>query len=254
MHTILPPYAELHCISNFTFLRGASHPEELVMRAASLGYTSLAITDEASLAGVVRAHVEAKRHSLHLIIGSEIRLQCGLKMVVLAMDRDGYGNLSEWITLGRCRAPKGQYDLRREDIDEPGHLQNLPGCIALFLPERGTEPDKLKEQGLWIAGHFPQRAWITLELLLRLDDDVWREQLQALSQETGLPPTAAGDVLMHVRSRKPLQDTLSAIRLGKAIAECGLALQPNAASPCSRTPNSTCASACDLRKSIGQSF
>ena len=228
MHTILPPYAELHCVSNFTFLRGASHPEELVMRAASLGYTSLAITEEGSLAGVVRAHVEAERHSLHLIIGSEIRLQCGLKMVVLAMDRDGYGNLSEWITLGRCRAPKGQYDLRRDDLDLPGHLQSLPSCIALFLPERGMDHAILKEQAHWIADHFPQRAWITLELLLRLDDDAWREQLQALSQETGLPLTTAGDVHMHVRSRKPLQDTLTAIRLGKPVAKCGLALQPNA--------------------------
>ena len=97
----LPSYAELHCRSNFTFLHGASHPEELVERACDLGYSSLAITDECSLAGVVRAHVEAKKRGLHLIIGSEIKLACGTKLLFLARNKTGYGNLSELITLAR---------------------------------------------------------------------------------------------------------------------------------------------------------
>src|SRR4030081_2060714 len=100
-------YAELHCISNFTFLRGASHPEELVARAYELGYAALAITDECSLAGIVRAHVEAKKCSLPLIIGSEFRLDDGLRLVLLATDRESYGRLFAVLTQGRGRAQEG---------------------------------------------------------------------------------------------------------------------------------------------------
>ena len=107
MHSTLPAYAELHCVSNFTFLRGASHPEELVKRAAELGYSALAITDECSLAGVVRAHVAAKDCGLPLIVGAEVRLEDGPRLVLLAADREGYGNLSELITTGRRRGKKG---------------------------------------------------------------------------------------------------------------------------------------------------
>jgi error-prone DNA polymerase len=101
-----PDYAELHCLSNFSFLRGASHPEELVFRAGALGYRALAITDECSLAGVVRAHAEAKRVGLPLIIGSEFRLSCGMKLVLLATDCASYGQLSTLITLARRNADK----------------------------------------------------------------------------------------------------------------------------------------------------
>jgi error-prone DNA polymerase len=237
MSAILPAYAELHCLSNFTFLTGASHPEELVERAFNLGYASLAMTDECSLAGVVRAHVEAKKHGLHLILGSEMTLACGLKLVLLAMNREGYGNLAEWITLGRCRAPKGRYDVRRADIGAPltpgepsgpAHLRGLPDCIALFVPDHHAGDALLNAQAAWVAATFPQRAWIALELLHRLDDDCRLERLTALSQRHALPLVASGDVHMHVRSRKPLQDTLTAIRLGKPLNECGLALQANA--------------------------
>lgn len=232
MFNLLPPYAELHCISNFSFLRGASHPDELVERAFQLGYTSLAITDECSLAGVVRAHVEAKKHGLHLILGSEVKLACGLRMVVLATNRNGYGNLSEWITLGRRRAEKGSYLLQRSDLESKdaklAHLSQLPDCLALLLPERSVSDELLLEQSLWLAKTFPARAWIALELLHRLDDNQWQERLEQLAQTSGLSLVAAGDVHMHVRSRKPLQDVLTATRLGMPVAECGLALQSNA--------------------------
>ena len=105
----LPGYAELHCLSNFTFLRGASHPEELVKQAAALGYAALAITDECSVAGVVRAHVAAKDSVLKLIIGSEFQLTDGPRLIMLATDRAGYGQLCEIITRGRRAAPKGKY-------------------------------------------------------------------------------------------------------------------------------------------------
>lgn len=107
----VPGYAELHCISNFTFLRGASHPAELVERAAALGYAALAITDECSVAGVVRAHVAARKLGLKLIVGTELRLDDGLRLVLLAASRDGYGGICQLITRGRRAAPKGSYRL-----------------------------------------------------------------------------------------------------------------------------------------------
>src|SRR2546430_17292165 len=123
------PYAELHCISNFTFLRGASHPEELVARAQELGYAALAITDECSLAGIVRAHIEAKKYGLPLIIGSEFRLDDGLRLVLLATDRRSYRRLSPPITPGRRRAGKGSY--RPAPADLGGGVDR---CLGLWVP------------------------------------------------------------------------------------------------------------------------
>ncbi|MEB0133858.1 error-prone DNA polymerase [Actimicrobium sp. CCC2.4] len=223
----LPPYAELHCLSNYTFLRGASHPEELIERAAGLGYAALAITDECSLAGVVRAHIEAKKHGLALLIGTEVTLRCGMKLLLLATNRHGYGNLSQLITNGRRRADKGCYQLSIDDFVTP-ELAGLADCLAILLPERAHGDDQRQQQAQWLAHVFEARAWIAVELLHRLDDDVWLQRLAMLSQQTGLPLVASGDVHMHLRSRKPLQDTVTAIRLGKPIAECGLALHPNA--------------------------
>ena len=107
MTSALPGYAELHCVSNFSFLRGASHAEELVVRAAELGYAALAITDECSLAGIVRAHVATKEVGLKLLVGSEFLLADGPRLVLIARNRDGYGNLAALITLGRRRASPG---------------------------------------------------------------------------------------------------------------------------------------------------
>src|SRR5579864_8577290 len=126
----LPAYAELHCISNFTFLRGASHPQELVERASSLGYSALAITDECSVAGVVRAHMAAKLLKMKLLVGAEFRLQCGLKFVALAIDRHGYGRLCRLITRGRRATVKGKYTLTREDVKASG----LEQCFLLWIP------------------------------------------------------------------------------------------------------------------------
>src|SRR5512142_3387586 len=113
-------YAELHCLSNFTFLRGASHPHELIEQADALGYHALALTDECSVAGVVRAHMAAKCRPLQLIVGAEFRLSCGLKLVALAIDRLGYGQLCRLITRGRRAAVKGHYILTRADLEALG--------------------------------------------------------------------------------------------------------------------------------------
>jgi error-prone DNA polymerase len=234
----LPAYAELHCCSNFSFLHGASHPEELVQRAAQLGYSALALTDECSLAGVVRAHGEAQRLNLHLLIGSEIRLQLPdtaaphARLVLLAQTRRGYGNLSHWITVARRRAAKGHYIAHPGDVEgrvpDAPTLAGLPDCLALLLPEASQPFETVFAHAMWLKTWFQDRAAIALELLLRPGDDALRETVQQVADYTGLPITAAGDVLMHVRSRKPLQDVLSATRLKQPVAACGLQLQPNA--------------------------
>ena len=212
------PYAELHCISNFTFLRGASHPEELVLRAQELGYAALAITDECSLAGVVRAHVEAKQSKLPLIIGSEFRLDDGLRFVLLATDRASYGNLSALITRGRRNAVKGSYRLTRADLAD-----GVTGCLALWLPGRSPDVDEAR----WLSVRFPGALWIAAERLLDADDAVRCRKLIAIADLTGLPLVAAGDVHMHERERRALQDTLTAIRLKTSVAQAGYALHPN---------------------------
>ncbi|MCB1738431.1 MAG: PHP domain-containing protein, partial [Gammaproteobacteria bacterium] len=211
-------YVELHCLSNLSFLRGASHPEELVTRAAELGYAGLAITDECSVSGVVRAHEEARERGLQLIVGTELRTDERLRIVVLARDRLGYGHLSELISHARRAANKGEYTLDRNA------LIGLRHCLLLWLPE--IQPDIAT--GEWLAARFAGRCWIAVELLGGPDDQARLYQLQTLGRQLGLPCVAAGDVHMHVAQRQPLQDTLTAIRLNTALADCGYALFPNA--------------------------
>ncbi|HEY8606518.1 MAG TPA: error-prone DNA polymerase [Noviherbaspirillum sp.] len=233
----LPAYAELQCMTNFSFLRGASHGEELAARAAQLGYAALGITDECSLAGVVRAHVEAKKIGLHLIVGSQFQLveedgTPAFSLILLACNREGYGNLCELITLGRTRAEKGSYRLLPADIEAPpedlAHLRGMPHCLAILTPAHGIDAGRLSSQATWLRDVFPERAWIAMTLLLRAGDDHHRATIERVAHAQGLPVVATGDVCMHVRSRKPLQDALTAVRLGQPIAECGYALAPNA--------------------------
>ena len=230
-------YAELQCASNFSFLRGASHPEELVARAAHLGYAALAITDECSLAGVVRAHGEAKRQGLPLVIGSWFRLGGeeggpGFSLVALAGDREGYGNLCELITLARTRAGKGAYLLLPSDLATPApphdHLRGLPGCFLILAPDYDPDPAVLDRQAAWMAATFGERASMALTLLHRGRDARHHATVRQAALAHGLPLAATGDVLMHLRSRKPLQDTLTAIRLGQPLAACGYGLESNA--------------------------
>ena len=213
-----PAYAELHCVSNFTFLRGASHPEELVVRAAALGYRALAITDECSVAGIVRAHVAARDLDIKLIVGSEFRLACGLRFVLLAANRDGYGRLCRLITRGRRAAEKGAYRLTRADIAD-----GLDDCFAIWLPGDAMNPDDAR----WLAARFPARCWIAVELLKDGSDRSRLASLTALGRELGMLTVACGDVHMHARGRRALQDTLTAIRLRSSVDRVGDHLHPN---------------------------
>ena len=213
------PYAELHCLTNFTFLRGASHPHEMVGQAVELGYEALAITDECSVAGVVRAHVAAKGQQLKLIIGSELRLTCGMKLVVLATDRRGYGRLCRLITRGRRAAQKGEYSLTRADLEENG----LEHCLILWLPGQPFSA----EEARWLKERLPDRLWIAVELFREGKDREHLEALQGIGRDMGLPLVASGDVHMHVRARRRLQDAVTAIRHNVPIREAGRKLYPN---------------------------
>ncbi len=237
----LPEYAELFCLSNFTFLQGASHAEELVARAVKLAYSALAVTDECSLAGVVRAHDEAKKQGLPLLIGTHFKLiqqptqqnsEASMTLIALAQNREGYGNLCELITLARTRTTKGTYLLTQQDFTQPPpalvHLRGLPDCLLILVPDYPASIETLSQQAAWLTETFPQRAWLGLTLLTRAMDHLHQSSINAIAHQYQLPVVATGHVCMHVRSRKPLQDTLTAIRLGKAIADCGYDLAPNA--------------------------
>lgn len=233
----LPEYAELFCLSNFTFLHGASHAQELVERAVKLAYTALAVTDECSLAGVVRAHEEAKKHGFPLLIGSHFKLtqegsDTSMTLIAIAQNREGYGNLSELITMARTRTIKGRYLLTQQDFTAPPqtyqHLRGLPNCLLILLPNYPADVAALSGQAAWMKQTFANRSWLGLSLLIRAMDDAHQRAITSVAQRYQLPVVATGHVCMHVRSRKPLQDTLTAIRLGKSIAECGYELAPNA--------------------------
>ncbi|MEM7764723.1 MAG: error-prone DNA polymerase [Pseudomonadota bacterium] len=220
-------YAELHALSNFTFLRGASHPEEMVAQAAHLGYDAIAITDECSLSGIVRAHTAARDHDIKLICGAEFVLQDGPVLTVLANNREGYAGLCRLITMARCAASKGSYTIDSEALltltgsTEGANLKHCsvlwsPGNDFAFAPQMQDLRDALRGQ-LWIAAEvFPDGMH-----RLRF------EALRRLSARTGLPLVASGDVHMHVRARRALQDTLTAIRLGTTVHEAGYALHAN---------------------------
>ncbi len=219
-------YAELHCLSNFSFLRGASHPAELVATAAELGYVGLALTDECSVAGVVRAHGAAKKSGLKLVVGSEIELADGLEVVVLAVDRKSYGALCRLISRARRATEKGSYLASREDLAD---CLADSRCVILWVPdEHRAERAALHADGGWLAERFGDRVWLAAELLRGGNDRRLLAEWRAAGRELGLPLVAAGNVLMHTRERRMLQDTLTAIRLKTPLDKLGFALAPNA--------------------------
>lgn len=222
----LPFYAELRCVSNFTFLVGASWPDELVERAKELGYSAIAITDECTLAGVVRAHVAAKKEGLQLLVGSQFKVRAALPftMVILAQNLDGYGNLCQFITRLRRTAEKGTYLLERSTIEGDA----LADCLVMVTPDRTGTDEQLEELGRWTLTHFIGRTWIGVDLNRRIDDELWLHRMRELSALTAIPLVAMGDVHMHRRSRKPLQDVMTATRVGRPLTECGYELQRSA--------------------------
>jgi error-prone DNA polymerase len=211
-------YAELHCLSDFSFQRGASSARELFERANDCGYTALAITDECSLAGIVRAWEASRDTKVPLIVGTEIQLADGPKLVLLAENKQGYVSLCRLITRGRRASEKGEYRLTRADMAE-----GAPGTLVLWIPDR--EPNH--EHGAWVKHTFGDRAWLAVELHRDGDDAARLAQLEALGEALQLPRVASGDVHMHIRRCLPLQHTMTAIRHHLTIAEAGAVLFRN---------------------------
>lgn len=211
-------YAELHALSNFSFRRAASHPAELVRTARALGYRALALTDECSMAGLVRAWEAAREQQLHLISGSEFVTIDGLKVVLLAPDQRGYSRICRLITEARRSAPKGEYRLDRTMLESC-----LNDVLTIWCPD--TPPSAADAE--WLAARARGRLWIACTRRLQSGENAAMTQLRQVAKRFGLPITACGDVRMHRRSRRALLDVLTALRLGKPVAECGLALAAN---------------------------
>ena len=220
-----PAYAELHCLSDFSFLRGAASAEELFERAARCGYEALAVTDECSLAGIVRARDAAEITGIHLVVGAEFRLDDGLRLVLLVEDRAGYSQLCRLITVARRAASKGKYRVTRADVEVQAFDAGSTGLFALWLP--GATPDPGEGEGAWLRSVFGQRAHLAVELHREQDDAARLRQLLALAEELELVPVAAGDVHMATRRQRVLQDTVTAIHHGLPLAECGVHLFRN---------------------------
>src|SRR5450830_1558112 len=166
---VLPDYAELQVFSHYTFLRGASAPEQLVARAAKLGYAAIAITDECTLAGVVKAHIAAKELGIHLVIGSQMTVtpedgSAPFVLIILATNKNGYGNLSELITVARTRSEKGTYLVLPRDIAMPVgdlvHLRCLPDCQFILAPKYNASYEEVERQAAWLIQCVPGRAHI----------------------------------------------------------------------------------------------
>lgn len=218
-----PSFAELHCLSNFTFQRGASTLRQLFERAHALGYQALAITDECTMAGAVRAWQASKEFGLRFICGTELQIEQGPKLVLLAESLAGYQAICGLITTGRRNSTKGNYRLTREDFD-----RNLKGVLALWVPSvsAGIQDTTLFD-GHWLAGLFNDRLWISVGLHFDTDDASKMRHLKQLGEALGLPLVAAGDVHMHSRGRRALQDTLTAIRNHKTVFTAGQHLFQN---------------------------
>jgi error-prone DNA polymerase len=226
-HDAAADYAELHCLSNFSFLQGASHPFELAERAAALGYRALALTDECSLAGIVRAHARARELGLKLIVGASFTLEDGLTFVLLAATRRGYTDLCRLITRGRRAARKGSYRLTRADLLDcvKPAVDAPPDSLLLWRPVRADAA--AEADGRWLAAHWPGAVWLGVSVLRGAADARHRGRLAGLASRLGLPVVACGGVLMHDPARRALQDVLTAIRHRVPLAEAGWRLQAN---------------------------
>ena len=207
-------YAELHCLSNFSFLRSTSHPAELVFQAHKLGYKAIAITDECSLAGIVKAYAAAEQCGMELIVGSEFLLEEGFTVVSLVTNRTAYSELSGLITLARRRAEKGSYQIRLSDLEH-----NLKNNVLIWKPTHGDIHNN--EYATVLKNVFPNRLWIGITNLLRGDESERYDTLYDLAVHWQIPMVACGDVQLHCPSRKLLHDALTAIHHNTSIAELG---------------------------------
>lgn len=219
-------YAELQVLSNFSFLEGGSHAEELVARAAELGLSAIGLADRNTLSGVVRAHVAAKARGLKLLVGARLDLEDGPSLIFYPKDRAAYGRLSRLLTLGKGRAEKGACHLYLQDV-----YAHAEGQVIIVLPPPVWDDAfeaQLEEMAAQLRALQGEPAFLALSYLYRGNDKARLAALSALGARCGLRLLATNDVLYHVPERRPLADVLAAIRLGSTVAKAGLRLEGNA--------------------------
>jgi error-prone DNA polymerase len=218
-------YVPLWCKSNFSFLEGASHPDELVEQTKSLGLSCLALTDRDGVYGIVRGHMKAQELGVHLVIGSQVSVDDGSMIILLAEDRTGYANLCRLLSAGRLRSEKGESLVSWDEICRYGG-----GLIALWggdqsLATGETDPDK-------VAGNlheaFSDRLYCMVTRHWNEHEVAQETRLRERVKRYGLPLVAATEVLYHNPARRPVQDVLTAIRYSLPLASCGTKLKPNA--------------------------
>ena len=224
-------YAELQVTTNYGFLRGASHPEELAETAAALGHAAIAVTDSNTLAGVVRAHSAAKKAGIRAVVGCRLDLDDGLSVLVYPTGRAAYGHLARLLTLGKRRAPKGECHLTRADLFLHGDGQIVVALppVDVDTPLKALDADAPFARDLGVlAERFGPACYLAAHVLYRGDDGQRLARLAALARAHGTPMVATNDVHYHVPARRPLQDVLSCIREHTTIEEAGYCLHINA--------------------------
>ena len=215
-------YVELAVTSNFSFLRGASHPEELVRTAAALGHGAAAIADRNSVAGIVRAHVAAKQVGIKLVVGVRLVLADGFETLCFPENRIAYGQLCKLLSTGNLRGPKGACELHLADLRDL-----TAGHIFIALPP--YEPAPEFEPGVkWLAAAFPDQAFLGATRLYGGNDEIRLENLARLSARLDIPLIASNDVHYHRPARRPLQDILTCIAHHCTISNAGFLLHANA--------------------------
>ncbi len=229
-----PAYAELHCRTNFSFLEGASHADELVSRAAGLGYSAIAVTDRNTLSGVVRAHSAAKEAGLKLIVGAEIVPEDAPAAVLLATDRASYGRLATLITVGRRRAPKGECRILFRDIAPLS--DGLMCCVPLSTESQArfagtydpasTQTVSDTDLNRW-KRIFGNRCFGLAELHLGANDHSLMQNWIEQSERLDIPLAIANDVHYHDSDRRPLHDVLTAVRNRSSVSQLGYELHSN---------------------------
>ena len=213
-------YAELQVTSNFDFLRGASHPEELAVQAATLGLSAIAITDRNTLAGVVRAHLIAKETGIKPVIGARLELEDGLSTLCFPTDRAAYGRLARLLTLGKRRAPKGECELYRHEVFEHGSDM----IFIAVPPETADEEPAFEDELLEWVEEFPGNLFLAAQHLYHGDDAARLARLAAIADRSGALLVATNDVHYHIPERRPLQDVVTCIREHCSIDDAGFRL------------------------------
>jgi error-prone DNA polymerase len=216
-----PPYAELQTTSNFSFLRGASHPAELVEAAAQKGLAAIAIADRNSFAGLVRAHLAAKAHNIKLVIACHIDFVDGPSLLAYPTDRKAYGRLCALLSRGKLRTKKGQCELFTRDL-----FEHAKGSFFSLIPPRHITP-AIEQDYRNIVNRLPLKTWLTASLPYRGNDREHLARLDHFAKTIGAHLLASNDVHYHIPERRPLQDVVSCIREGKVINRAGFLLAAN---------------------------